>query len=167
MASCKRLAVPALAMIMITLLVPFSPSFPQTRPWLFSVFGYSSARHQFCRSPRSEPGIEGPIKGLLTSRILTFLGRRCYGLYLWHVLAAGLAIVALQQWEVGFYAHMVLWLAILLILASASWLLFEEPILRLKRFLPYRERQPLQSESHTAASSVSPAEKQLRPAPLS
>jgi len=49
--------------------------------------------------------------------------------------------VALQQWGVGFYAHVVLWLAILLTMASVSWLYFEEPILRLKRFLPYTERE--------------------------
>ena len=69
-----------------------------------------------------------------------FLGRRCYGLYIWHVLAAALAVAALKHWDVGFYAHLVLWLAILLTMASVSWLYFEKPILRFKRFLPYTER---------------------------
>ena len=141
MALCKRFAVPALAVIMLTLMVPFSPSLPQTRPWLFSVFGYSWLAISFAILLGASMDTQGPIKVLLTSRILTFLGKRCYGLYLWHVLASGLAVVALQQWGVGFYAHVVLWLAILLTVASVSWLYFEEPILRLKRFLPYAERE--------------------------
>jgi peptidoglycan/LPS O-acetylase OafA/YrhL len=141
MALCKRLAVPALAVIMLTLMVPFSPSLPQTRPWFFSAFGYSWLATSFAILLLASMDTQGPIKGLLTSRILTFLGRRCYGLYLWHVVAAGLSVVALQQWGVGFYAHIVLWLAILLTMASGSWLYFEEPILRLKRFLPYTERE--------------------------
>jgi len=141
MALCKRFAVPALAVIMLTLMVPFSPSLPQTRPWLFSVFGYSWLAISFAILLGASMDTQGPIKVLLTSRILMFLGKRCYGLYLWHVLAAGLAVVALQQWGVGFYAHVVLWLAILLTMASVSWLYFEEPILRLKRFLPYTERE--------------------------
>jgi peptidoglycan/LPS O-acetylase OafA/YrhL len=141
MASCKKLTVPALAIVMITVLVPFSPSFPPARPWLFTVVGYSLLAASFAVLLAASLGMEGPIKRLLTSRILIFLGRRCYGLYLWHVLAAGLAVVALQQWGGGFYAHIVLWLAILLTMASVSWLYFEEPILRLKRFLPYTERE--------------------------
>lgn len=140
-ASCKKLAAPALAVIMITLLVPFSPSLPQTRPWLFSVFGYSWLAVSFAILLAASLDAQGPIKILLTSRILTFLGRRCYGLYLWHVLAAGLIIAALQQWQIGFYAHVLLWLATLLMMASGSWLVYEQPILRLKRFLPYAQAQ--------------------------
>jgi len=144
--SCKKLTAPALAVIMITLLMPFSPSLPQTRPWLFSVFGYSWLAVSFAILLAASLDAQGPIKILLTSRILTFLGRRCYGLYLWHVLAAGLTIAALQQWQIGFYAHVLLWLATLLMMASGSWLVFEQPILRLKRFFPYIQGQSLAVE---------------------
>jgi peptidoglycan/LPS O-acetylase OafA/YrhL len=96
----------------------------------------------------------GPVKVVLTSPILTFLGRHCYGLYLWHVLAAVFITAAMEQWQVGFYAHVLLWLMGLLIMASGSWLLFEEPILRLKRFLPYGHRQPAQPDAQLAAYSV-------------
>jgi peptidoglycan/LPS O-acetylase OafA/YrhL len=155
-ASCRRLAAPALAVIIITLLVPFSPSLPQTRPWVFSVFGYSWLAVSFAILLMASLGIQGPIRNLLTSRILTFLGRRCYGLYLWHVLAAGVSITALQSWPVGFYAHVFLWLVTLVIVASGCWLLFEEPILRLKRFLLYTERQsPAVEVPHTGLISVS------------
>src|SRR5262245_4253366 len=154
--ACKKLAIPALAVIIITLLVPFSPSLPQTRPWLFSILGYSLLAASFAILLAASLGTQGPIKILLTSRILTFLGKRCYGLYLWHVLASGLAIVALQQWRIGFYAHVLIWLAILLMMVSGSWLLFEEPVLRLKRFLPYTERKsPAAEVPHTGLIGVS------------
>jgi peptidoglycan/LPS O-acetylase OafA/YrhL len=137
MASCKRLAPPALAVIFLVLLVPFSPSIPQTRPWLFSVFGYTAIATSWAILLMASLDARGPIEGFLTSRILTFLGRRCYGLYIWHVLAGGIAIMALHPWHVGFLAHAAVWLAILLMMASASWLLLEAPMLRLKRFLSY------------------------------
>lgn len=141
MESCRRLAIPALAVIMITLLVPFSPSLPETRPWWFSVFGYSAIAISFGILLATSLSIEGPIKILLASRILTFLGRRCYGLYLWHAVCAAMTISAVQQWRIGFYPNVILWLAVLLIMVRGSWLLFEEPILMLKRFLPYSEGQ--------------------------
>jgi peptidoglycan/LPS O-acetylase OafA/YrhL len=141
MASCKRLAGPAVAVIMLTLLVPFSPSLPQTRSWFFSVFGYTGIATSFGILLMASLDAKGPIKMLLSSRILTFLGKRCYGFYMWHVLAGGIAIVALQPSRAGFYSHAVLWVTILLSMASASWLLFEQPMLRLKRLLPYASEQ--------------------------
>lgn len=136
--ACRRLRGVALAIVMITLLVPFSPSIPQTRPWLFTFAGYSVIAASFAVLLGASLESKGVPTRLLTSRALTFLGRRCYGLYLWHVLAAGMTLAALGRWNVGFYAHIALWLIILLAMAAGSWLLFEEPILRLKRFFPYQ-----------------------------
>lgn len=136
-ASTKRLAVPALAMIMLTLLAPFSPSLPQTRPWFFSVFGYSWLAISFAIVLGASLEIQGSIRAVLTSTVLTFLGRRCYGLYLWHVVAAACVLIAAKPWEVSFQLHVFLWLVTLLMMASASWHFFERPILRFKRFLPY------------------------------
>jgi peptidoglycan/LPS O-acetylase OafA/YrhL len=141
MASSKRLAVPALVMIMLTLLVPFSPSLSQTRPWFFSVFGYSWLAISFAIVLGASLDIQGRMRAVLTSGVLTFLGSRCYGLYLWHVVAAACVVAAAQQWQVGFFVHALLWLVTLLTMASASWFFFERPILRFKRFLPY-ERLP-------------------------
>jgi peptidoglycan/LPS O-acetylase OafA/YrhL len=156
MASCKRLTIPASAVIMLTSLVPFSPSLPQTRPWWFSVFGYSWLAVSFAIVLAASLDTQGGVKVLLTSRILTFLGKRCYGLYLWHVLAAGLTIVALQSWPVGFYPHVFVWLVTLLIMVSISWFLFEEPFLRLKRFLPYTDgKSPATEVPHTGLIGVS------------
>ena len=149
MAPRKRLAVPALAMIMLTLLVPFSPSLPQTRTWLFSVFGYSWLAISFAIVLGASLEIQGPIRAVLTSRVLIFLGRRCYGLYLWHVVAAGCVVAAVQQWNVGFHVHVLLWLLTLLMMATASWVFFERPILRFKRFLPYERLRQAQGVSQT------------------
>jgi len=120
------------------------------------VFGYSWLAVSFAIVLAASLGTQGPVKVLLTSRILAFLGKRCYGLYLCHVLAAGLTIAALQSWPVGFYPHVFGWLVTLLIMVSISWLLFEEPVLRLKRFLPYtEEKSPAAEVPHSGLIGVS------------
>ena len=139
----KRLAPFASVLMLMTLLVPFSPSLPGTRPWFFSVFGYSWLAMSFAVLLGASLNAGGLVGALLKSRVLTFLGRRCYGLYLWHVLIAGFVTAGLQPFQLGFYAHTIFWLAALVIVASGSWLLFEEPILRLKQFLPYVDNQPV------------------------
>jgi peptidoglycan/LPS O-acetylase OafA/YrhL len=139
-ALCKRLVGPAMAAIAIIMLVPFSPSLPAARPWWFSIFGYSCLAISFAIVLGASLEIQGPIRAVLTSSVLTFLGRRCYGLYLWHVVAAGCVIAAVQRWEAGVYLYVILWLVMLVMMASASWLFFERPILSLKRFLPYQQR---------------------------
>ena len=148
---CKRLAPWASVVIVVTMLVPFSPSLPQTRPWFFSVFGYTWLAISFAVLLGASLEVRGPIRAVLISPLLTFLGRRCYGLYLWHVLIAGFVAAGLHSLQVGFIAHVLLWLGTLVIVASGSWLLIEEPILRLKQFIPYLEKPPVRSESRLVA----------------
>jgi peptidoglycan/LPS O-acetylase OafA/YrhL len=135
---CKRLAPLASFVVVMTLLVPFSPSLPQTRPWFFSVLGYSWLAVSFAILLGASLAAEGSVGAMLKSPVLTSLGRRCYGLYLWHVLTAACVVAALQPFQLGFWAHVFVWFTALLLVAFGSWWLFEEPILRLKRFLPYR-----------------------------
>jgi len=148
---CKRLAPFASVLILMTFLVPFSPSLPETRPWFFSVFGYSWLAVSFAILLGASLNADGLFGALLKSPVLTFLGRRCYGLYLWHVLIAGFVTAGLQPFQLGFHVHTLLWLAALLIVGIGSWLLFEEPILRLKQLLPYVEKPPVRSESQLVA----------------
>lgn len=148
---CKRLAPFAAVVMLMTFLVPFSPSFPATRPWFFSVFGYSWLAVSFAILLGASLNADGFFGAILKSPVLTFLGRRCYGLYLWHVLIGGFVTAALQPFQLGIHVHTLFWLAALLIVASGSWLLFEEPILRLKQFLPYVEKQPVRAESQLVA----------------
>ena len=148
---CKRLAPFASVVMLMTFLVPFSPSLPETRPWFFSVFGYSWLAVSFAILLGASLNADGLLGALLKSPFLTFLGKRCYGLYLWHVLVAGVVTVGLQSLQVGLIAHALLWLAALLIVASGSWLFFEEPILRLKQFVPYVGKQPVRPASKLVA----------------
>lgn len=148
---CKRLAPFALVLILMTFLVPFSPSLPETRPWFFSVFGYSWLAVSYAILLGASLNADGIFGAILKSPVLTILGRRCYGLYLWHVLIAGFVIAGLQLFQLGFYVHMVLWLGTLLIVASGSWRFFEEPILRLKQFLPYGDNESERLESKLVA----------------
>ncbi len=148
---CKRLTPIAILLVCLTFLVPFSPSLPETRPWFFSVFGYSWLAVSFAILLGASLNTDAIWSVLLKSPVLTFLGRRCYGLYIWHVIIASLVIAGLQPFQVGFRVHMLLWLGALLIAASGSWLYLEEPIIRLKKFFPYVDKQLGQSESKLAA----------------
>ncbi|UVT20586.1 MAG: acyltransferase [Nitrospira sp.] len=137
---CERLVVPALGLIVLTLLVPFSPSLPQTRPWFFSVFGYSLLAASFAVCLVASLKTRTLWYGALTSPFLRFVGRRCYGLYVWHVLVASMITAALQPFQIGFYGHVMLWLITLLVVACGSWVLLEEPMLRLKYLIPYEKK---------------------------
>jgi len=141
---CRRLAPFACIVLLITVLVPFSPSLSETRPWFFSVFGYSWLALSFAVLVGASLSAGGAWAAILKSRVLTFLGKRCYGLYLWHVVIAGCILAGLEPFQLGFRVHVFVWFVSLVIAASASWLLFEEPILRLKRFVPYEEKPPMQ-----------------------
>ncbi len=147
----NRLVLPALGIIVLTLLVPFSPSLPQTRPWFFSVFWYSLLAGSFAICLAASLNANGLWYRALTSPVLTFLGKRCYGLYIWHVLVASMIMAMLRRpFEIGFYGHVILWLIALLLVASGSWVLLEEPVLRLKRLLPYGKRQKRKFEFNPA-----------------
>jgi peptidoglycan/LPS O-acetylase OafA/YrhL len=138
---CECLLIPALGLILLTLLVPFSPSLPQTRPWFFSVFGYSLLAASFAVCLVASLKARALWYSALTSPFLTFVGRRCYGLYVWHVLVASMITAVLQPFQIGFYGHVMLWLIALLVVASGSWVLLEEPMLRLKDLIPYEKKR--------------------------
>ena len=136
----EQLVLPALGLIVLTLLVPFSPSLPQTRPWFFSVFGYSLLAASFAVCLAASLNARRLWYRALTSPFLTFVGRRCYGLYVWHVLVASMITAALRPFQIGFYGHVMLWLIALLVVACGSWVLLEEPMLRLKYLMPYEKK---------------------------
>jgi len=144
--ACERLVFPALFLIVLTLLVPFSPSLPETRPWFFSIVGYSWLAAGFAMCLVASLGSTGLWSRVLTSPLLTLLGRRCYGLYVWHVIVASMITVVLEPFQIGFYGHVMLWLIALLVVASGSWVLLEEPMLRLKRLLPYEKKLKMKFE---------------------
>jgi peptidoglycan/LPS O-acetylase OafA/YrhL len=136
---CRRWSGAAFVILLVTFLVPLSPSLPQTRPLTFTLFGYTWIAVAWAVLVGASLGCEGWIRAVLSSRCLTFVGKRCYGFYLWHALMAGAVMKAVDalSLNIGFYGQLVVWLCALIAVASLSWACFERPILKLKRFVPY------------------------------
>lgn len=137
--SCRKLAPLALLSISTVLLGPFSPSFPQTRPLLFTLFGYTWIAISFGLLVGASFLCTGWVRSLLGGRVLMFVGKRCYGFYLWHALVAAMVnkVVNSLQLDVDFYGLLCLWMIGLIVIATASWCCFERPILNLKRLVAY------------------------------
>ncbi len=84
---------------------------------------------------------------------MVYLGRRCYGLYLFHAPAitfAGFAFPA-YRWGVALPIAGLLWT---LAAAELSWRLIEAPALSLKRFFPYRAREVGTMPAEAAATAA-------------
>lgn len=136
---CRRWSWLAFGILFATFLGPFSPSFPQTRPLMFTLFGYTWIAMAWAVLVGASLGCEGWVRAALSSRPLTFVGKRCYGFYLWHALVAGviLKLADTVSLNIGLYGYLFLWLGTLSAVVSLSWSCFERPILGLKRFVPY------------------------------
>lgn len=95
-------------------------------------------------------GFTGLTGSVLTNGLLQYIGRISYGIYVFHMLVPGYAVPLLLRilnrlglhLSLGFWAHRLVSLAVLLVLASASWYLFEKPINGLKRYFSYGARKP-------------------------
>ena len=95
-------------------------------------------------------GFSGPGGSVLNNGALQYIGRISYGIYVFHMLVPGYAVPLLLrilnrlgiQLSLGFWAHRLVSLVVLLVLASASWYLFEKPINGLKRYFSYGDRNP-------------------------
>jgi peptidoglycan/LPS O-acetylase OafA/YrhL len=94
---------------------------------------------------KAAEGFTGPVGALLTLAPLRYLGRISYGLYLYHLPALLLVIIAFNK--VGLPIpdpgpiKLLIVGAVTVVAAALSWHLFEEPINRLKRLLPYQARR--------------------------
>ena len=137
--SCRKLAPFASVVLLTTFLVPFSPSFPHTRPLMFTLFGYTWIAIALAIMVGAGIECQGWTRSLLSNSALMFIGKRCYGFYLWHALVAGVAkkLVDTLSLDIGFYGQLSLWLVGLLVVATVSWSFFERPILNLRRLVPY------------------------------
>ncbi len=83
-----------------------------------------------------------PLTRLLSSRPMRYVGRISYGLYLYHNIVFNLVDETLfhfglqwPAWTTGFLKF-----ALTFLISALSWVLFESPLLRLKRFFTYSER---------------------------
>ena len=142
---CRKLAPLALAVFLLTFVVPFSPSFPNTRPSYFTMFGYTWISIALAILVGASVTCSGWVRSVLGSRILIFVGKRCYGFYLWHSLVAAVVkkLVTALSFHIGFYGLIAIWLICLPVVVSISWYIFERPILNLKRLCSYPNRKKL------------------------
>lgn len=80
----------------------------------------------------------------LSGRLMGFIGRISYGMYVWHILALRLVLTRIKIPEIAteeswwtFYAvTMIGTIFCAMLIALVSWHIIEQPFLRLKRFVP-------------------------------
>jgi peptidoglycan/LPS O-acetylase OafA/YrhL len=126
---------------------------------MFTLFGYTWIAIALAILVGASIGSEGRGRALLSNGALMFMGKRCYGFYLWHALVAAVIrkLVDTLSLDIGFYGQLSLWLIGLLFIATASWSFFERPILNLKRLVPYpagARACPLSSGTSMVSKSV-------------
>ena len=81
-------------------------------------------------------GTRGDWGGLLSSRVLGWVGKRAYGLYLWHYAA----VTALAGSGLPWRAWAPIYVVVTLVAATLSWRFVEQPFLRPR---PGRATQPV------------------------
>ncbi len=137
---CRRLTIPALLAVVAMLVPPFGPVSLTKHSPFFTVVGYSWLAIAFTLLVGASLDSRGWVKLILTNPILMYVGKLCYGFYIWHCLVGAL-IQQLCMWYMpgtfGFYGKVALWGVSTSLVASASWFLFEKPFLKLKRAFPH------------------------------
>lgn len=130
---CKRLLWPSLIPPLVVLLFPLGPEHA-VHSELFDTIGYSFLGWAFFVWTANALEPSPRLARLLTLRPLTYMGKLCYGLYIWHVVSADATqlIAGKLHAHWSFYVQVAVWLCVLFAVATASFRLFESPLLRLK-----------------------------------
>ncbi|GAB4033474.1 acyltransferase family protein [Spirosoma jeollabukense] len=95
---------------------------------------------------RASMGIHGWAGRLLNNKILQYIGRISYGIYVFHMLipSYGIQFFVKIVHHFGliitfdYWSHRLFSLVMLITVASVSWYAFEKPINELKRYFPYK-----------------------------
>lgn len=101
-------------------------------------------------------GFRGPLGAILQSRPLVYPGKISYGLYLFHPFVPLLFVAIHVGVPHSVWLRFVLYGVVTLIIATASWYLFEGPINRLKRFFPYQPLAASQAKRRPPALAFPP-----------
>ncbi|MFN6481905.1 MULTISPECIES: acyltransferase [unclassified Nostoc] len=92
-------------------------------------------------------GFKGIVGSILESQPLVYLGKISYGIYLIHLFTLYEVSKVFQKLELSFSGSAIV-IAIFstiatIIIASVSWHFLEKPIIELKRFFNYTDKQPI------------------------
>jgi peptidoglycan/LPS O-acetylase OafA/YrhL len=96
----------------------------------------------------------GIIKAILENRIVVYLGKISYGLYLYHLFVPQLINIVFKKFHItlissagpGSVISVVTYFATTIIIASGSWFLLENPINGLKKYFNYNRKLKLQGD---------------------
>jgi len=86
---------------------------------------------------RASIGFKGILKRILENKMLMYLGRISYGLYLYH------NFIPVIYYKLGLppitnpYGKFFVWFTLLVVVSSISWFLVEKPINGLKKYFKY------------------------------
>jgi len=136
----RRLALPALLILLYTVWVPYHVTKPGQCPRYWVVIGYTwvalSCAVLVALTVKASP----LVRLVLANRPLMALGRISYGVYLWHFLVGDLMNTFLKNHHLELTAPIkgILWIALSITAASLSWHLFEKRILKYKNRFAYR-----------------------------
>lgn len=94
---------------------------------------------------RTSTGVSGWAGRIFNSRVLRYVGRISYGIYVFHMLVPGYLMPLLMRvlnyvyppFAPGYWSYRLLSLVVLIGLSSLSWYAFEKPINGLKRHFSY------------------------------
>ncbi len=107
--------------------------------WLYisSIFGIACAVVKKCAD-----GFTGWMKVIIDNKILLFIGKVSYSLYVFHMIISDAVPDAIQYYGLGKLpfegSNKLIYVVILFAMSSASWFLFEKQILKLKKLFEYR-----------------------------
>jgi peptidoglycan/LPS O-acetylase OafA/YrhL len=158
--AARWLAWPAFAFVGFVLIAGLEAVDPATPRW-FHVGGFSAIAASFAIVCALALVRSSPLARALATPALRAVGSISYGLYVWHALVALCVRRALEVLglDLGLYASFALWIAAVLVVASASYRWIEAPFLRWKDRIGRRD---------SAASSAEPESEpifELRPQP--
>jgi len=85
-------------------------------------------------------GFKGVMKYILENKVMIYIGRISYGLYIYHLFMSPLFLKVLKH-DLGIkttaFGYFLLFFIINIIIASASWFLLEKPINNIKKYFKY------------------------------
>lgn len=97
-------------------------------------------------------GYKGLIKTVLENKVVVYLGRISYGLYLYHLFVPRFVTIVLHHFRldnlfgndiISFIYKIIIYTSVTIVIASGSWFIIEKPINGLKKYFNYNRELKL------------------------